>query len=112
VTMRADRRKEPRYVVIGMQATLQGRPCTIVDISRTGVRLLRPAGELPDQDRADIVFALPPGRRLRERSFAVEGRLLRSTALELVYVYQPPRPHWGMVLRCLDTFAQTELVPL
>ena len=39
-----ERRKEPRHVVVGIEAALNGVPCAIIDISRSGVRLVRPAG--------------------------------------------------------------------
>jgi hypothetical protein len=106
--MQGERRREDRYVVVGMDATLDGVPCTIVDISRSGVRLLRPAGMMSKPDRAVIVFTTGQGRRPTQ-IFEVEGRLVRASDLELIYAYQPPHLRWASLLRSLDTFRQTAL---
>ena len=37
-----DRRKEPGHVLVGIEAALNGVPCAIIDISRSGVLLVRP----------------------------------------------------------------------
>lgn len=106
--MHAERRKETRHVVVGMEATLDGVATTIVDISQTGVRLLRAGGTPSEPSRARIVFTVAGGRR-RKQSHEVEGRLVRTTALELIYQYTPPHSRWASLLRSLDTFKQTAL---
>lgn len=111
--MYAERRREPRYVVIGMEATIDGVACTIIDISRTGVRLLRPSMMAGQPAAAELSITLPTGRRrLKHTTYVVPARLVRSTPLELVYHYTPPRPHWSAMLRLLDTFAQSALTRL
>ena len=92
-------------------------PSTIVDISKVGVRLLRPerrtlaANHNPDAaDVVELTFELPRRWPLPPRSYSVLGTIIRSTAAEIVCVYEPPIPHWEAVLRAHDTFALTELV--
>lgn len=99
-------------MVIGIDAAVDGQPCTIVDISRSGVRLLRHAPAPPAADTVQIDFTMPPDRRFSQRSFSVIGRLVRTSEMELVYAYIPPCPDWTELLRLCDTFAQTELVQL
>jgi hypothetical protein len=110
--MTAERRKEPRHVVIDVEVMVDDRPCTIVDISRSGVRLLRQFGSHPAAVTAKIVFTLADDGPALKRSFQVVGRLVRASDVELVYVYAPPCPDWEALLRRRDTFAQTELLQL
>ena len=118
--MSADRRKEPRHVVVGIEATLNGAPSAIVDISKSGVRLLRPegcslaasSGADFDKDPVEIVFTLAGRGASSGRSYHVRGEIVRSTPGEIVCRYEPPIPRWEAVLRSFDTFAQTKLVRL
>lgn len=122
--MSADRRKEPRHVVVGFEATINGVPSAIVDISKTGVRLLRPEGctlaaslgadrgSGTDAFPVEIVFALAGRSASSGRSYRVRGEIVRSTPGEIVCRYEPPIPRWEAVLRSFDTFAQTKLVRL
>lgn len=106
--MTSERRKEPRHVVVGIEASLNDVPSTIIDISPSGVRLVRPA-DFPTEDVVLLTFQLAGAGRSKPRSYDVEGRLVRATAVEMTYSYAPPAPRWAAVLRAHDTFAQTAL---
>lgn len=106
-----ERRKEHRHVVVGMGATLNGTPSAIVDISRSGVRLVRPADFVP-AEFAVIDFSVREPRRSTPRLIRVEARLVRATAIDISYVYAPPLRRWESMLRAHDTFAQTALTKL
>ncbi len=103
-----ERRKETRYVVIGVEAVLSGTPCTIVDISSSAVRLLKPEGTKVEET-AEIVFRLKALGRGRGRSCRVQASLVRQTELELIYRYPLPCERWEHLLRARDTFIQTRL---
>lgn len=103
-----ERRKEHRHVVVGIGATLNGTPSAIVDISRSGVRLVRPADFVPDE-LAVIEFSVDEPGRSKPRSLRVEARLVRATVIDVSYVYAPPLRRWELMLRAHDTFAQTAL---
>lgn len=95
-------------MVVGINAVVNGAPCPIIDISCSGVRFLRPAG-LDAAATALIEFTLARCGRRQGRSVRVEGVLVRTTALDATYRYQPPLPQWEALLRAHDTFAQTAL---
>lgn len=103
-----ERRKDHRHVVVGIVATLNGTPSAIVDISRCGVRLVRPSDFVADEF-ALIDFSVEEPGRSKPRWFRVEARLVRATAIDVSYVYAPPLRRWEWVLRAHDTFAQTAL---
>lgn len=107
----ADRRKEARYVVVGIEALLDGTPWPIIDISRSAVRLLKPAGA-PVNASAEIVFRLKAMGRGRAHSYPVAASLIRATDLELIYGYPLPCARWEERLRARDTFLQTRLTAL
>ena len=95
-------------MVIGIEAVVNGAPCAIIDISRSGARLLRPAGF--NADKAVLIdFTLARCGRLKGRSLCVEGLLVRATTIDMTYRYEPPLPRWEALLRAHDTFAQTAL---
>jgi hypothetical protein len=104
-----ERRKEPRHVVVGIEAALNGVPSAIIDISRSGVRLIRPTGFIVE-DAAVIDFTLARRGRTQKRCFRVEGRLVRATAIDVTYTYDPPLRQWAAMLHARDTFVQTALV--
>ena len=106
-----ERRKEARYVVIGIDATLDGTPCTIVDISPSAVRLLRLDGASAEAT-AQIAFAIKAQGRYRRRSFRVMATLVRSNEIELIYKYPLPSKQWEQILRTHDTFVLTQLTTL
>jgi|APTNR8051073442_1049403.scaffolds.fasta_scaffold05836_4 hypothetical protein len=106
-----ERRKEARYVVIGIEAVLNGAPCTIVDISSSAVRLLKPEGASAEAT-ADIAFTMKAQGRFRRRSFRVLATLVRSNEIELIYRYSPPNQQWEEMLRAHDTFVLTQLTSL
>lgn len=103
-----ERRKELRHVVIGIEARINDVPSTIIDISRSGVRLVRPANFVAPEV-VFIDFTLDRDGRSKKRSFRVEGRLVRATVIDVTYVYAPPVRRWEAMLRAHDTFAQTAL---
>ena len=106
--MSGERRKDPRHVVIGIEAKLNGIASTIIDISLRGVRLMRPS-ELVTDEIALIDFTLHEAGNSSARLFRVEGRLIRATAVDVTYIYAPPVRRWEAMLRAHNTFAQTAL---
>jgi len=106
-----DRRKEHRHVVVGIDARLNDRPSAIVDISRSGVRLVRPADFVP-AELAVIDFSVNEPRRSKPRLVRVEAHLVRATAIDVSYAYAPPLRRWEAMLRAHDTFAQTALTKM
>ena len=96
-------------MVVGIEAALNGVSSAIIDISRSGVRLVRPAG-FPTDGVVTIDFALAPCGRSKKRCFRVEGRLVRATAIDVTYTYDPPLRQWAAMLRARDTFMQTALI--
>lgn len=103
----AERRKERRYIVCGMRASIDGRPSQIVDISRSGVRLLLPPGFVRHDGDYDVVFELPEGGDAGR--YRVSGSLVRSTDIYVVFTYEPPTVDWEQRLIGLDTFEMTRL---
>ena len=73
-------------MVIGIEVVVNGAPCAVIDISRSGVRLLRPAGF--NADKAVLIdFTLARCGRLKGRSLCVEGLLVRATTIDMTYRY-------------------------
>jgi hypothetical protein len=103
----SDRRTEPRFVVVGLEVAVEGRTCSIIDISRSGVRVSRPAGYLASREPTPIIFTL--GDLACPLSYAVSGTLVRQSPFEIVYRYVPPCDDWEKMLKSLDTFACTQL---
>ena len=110
--MHHERRREPRHVVVGLEACLDAVPCTIVDVSRSAVRLLKPEGFIVGHEPVNIIFRLSESMHGQRRSFRVIGHLVRSTDIEIIYHYTPPTSRWEFLLHALDTFAQTQLTRL
>jgi hypothetical protein len=103
----AERRKERRYIVCGVESWIDGRPSQIIDISRSGVRLLLPPGFAIDNRRYDVVFDIPEDGAVHP--YRVTGRLVRFTDIYVVLTYDPPCAHWEALLLSLDTFEMTRL---
>lgn len=107
---RSERRHQRRYVVAELEATINDLPCSIVDISRTGVRLTRPANLDVGNDDVTICFRTEAGPLPGD--YTVTGTFVRSTPMDVVYRYAPPTPRWESLLRALDTFHLTRLDPI
>ena len=105
-----ERRKEQRYIVIEMTALVDGAPCTILDISRTAVRLLRPDGFVEKETPYSLVFET--GKGGRRRLWAVGARFVRTTGVDFVLGYAPPSRRWEAMLRARDTFQLSLLEPV
>lgn len=107
-----ERRKERRYIVVGMDASLGGEACPIIDISRSAVRLLK-APSLPSRDRpVDIVLRVQGRKPGTFREFTVNGSFIRETHVDVVFGYEAPTKQWESTLRAHDTFKLTHLVEL
>jgi len=95
-----ERRKESRFIVSGMQGYVNNIPCTILDISASGVRLLIPDEPLPQAKTYRLVFEYEvEGDIVREE---VEGELVRQTELFFVLSYKLPREGWEETVRSMD----------
>ncbi len=103
----AERRKERRYIVCGVDCWIDGRPTHIVDISRSGVRMLLPPALTIEDRPYDIVFNVPESGQMR--SFRVSAQPLRHTEHYVVLTYAPPCAEWEALLLSLDTFELTRL---
>jgi hypothetical protein len=101
--MVAERRLNPRYVVDGLRAELDGTPHEILDISVDAVRVLsRSSASAPAAVRLRLVSEDDDGRAL---DVVVPARLQRATALEAVFRYAAPLADWPRRLAGFDTFA-------
>lgn len=103
----SDRRTEPRYVVVGLEVAVDGRPCSIIDISRSGVRVSRPAGYCASREPTPIVFTV--GDLASPLAYSVSGTLVRQSPFDIVFRYAPPCDDWERLLKSLDTFECTQL---
>jgi hypothetical protein len=103
----SDRRTEPRFVTVGLDVAIEGRPCSIIDISRSGVRVTRPAGYFASREPTPIVFTL--GDLACPLAYAVSGTLVRQSPFDIVFRYAAPCDDWERLLKSLDTFACTQL---
>jgi len=101
-----ERRKEVRHIVVGIEAHIDGAIWPIVDISRSGVRLLKPLGYDRGAGVVEIEFVL---LARRHRTVTVTGHWLRDSRFDIVFRYTPPTSCWERTLRSLDSFAQTAL---
>lgn len=107
-----ERRKEHRYIVVGMEAYLDGVSCPIIDISRSAVRLLRSSeAEFKDHPR-DLVLRVQGRTRRSCREYKVIGHFIRGSGIDSVFGYVPPTKRWEAILRAHDTFLQTRLMEI
>lgn len=107
-----ERRKEHRYIVVGMEAYLDGVSCPIIDISRSAVRLLR-ASEAEFQDNPRDLILRVQGRTRRScREYKLIGRFIRGSSIDTVFGYDPPTKRWEATLRAHDTFLQLRLMEI
>lgn len=94
-----------------MRATVGGVECAILDISASGVRLLKPERDLPTQPEYDLVFEVEDADAAR--AYRVVGTLLRSTDISFVLGYRmPPEANWEAVIRSHDFIAAITAVDL
>lgn len=101
-----ERRKEQRHVVVGIAAEVNGQPWTIVDISRSAVRLLKPQGYTAAPTHHVIGFTTDEAPN---NKITVAAEIVRSTPLEIVFQYKPPFHGWNALIRKHDTFLLTKL---
>lgn len=102
--MRPERRRETRHVVDGLTAELDGVAHEILDISASGVRLLR-LGMTP----AAAALRLEADDPADGLDVTVAARFQRATPLEVVYRYDPPAAGWAERLAGFDVFADLSL---
>jgi hypothetical protein len=106
----ADRRREPRYVVTGCSARLDGEACSVLDVSPSAVRLVRPASFAPSTETHTLMFEIEPGVcRLR---VDVPAWIVRTTDVTVVLGYRKPFEGWHELLKSLDTFKINSLKQL
>ena len=105
-----ERRKERRYVVVGMDVLLDGQVCPILDISRSAVRVLKPATLPPIDQPVSLILRRQTRARRHGDAYAVVGRFVRATPMDITFGYDPPRPNWEAIIRRHDTFKRTHLV--
>jgi hypothetical protein len=106
----AERRRERRYIVVGVRASVDGEACPIVDMSATAVRLLRPRGLAVRKRPYTVAFTI--GGATEPGTFTVSATLVRSTDTQFVLRYRPPVPDWEALIRSMDTLEQTKLSEL
>jgi hypothetical protein len=104
-----ERRKQRRYIVVGMEASVEGEACPILDISLSAVRVLRSSRTEFRGQQLEIVIRVKGRRSQTSREYRVTGRVIRSTELDVVFDYDPPTRQWEATLRAHDTFHHTLL---
>lgn len=107
-----ERRKERRYIVVGMDVCLGGKIYPIIDISRSAVRLLKSRANPTYALQADIVLRVEGRTRSIHREYTVRGWFIRGTNIDAVFGYEPPTKQWEATLRAHDTFNQTRLMEI
>lgn len=106
----SDRRKEPRYVVGDIDAQIDGKDSTVLDISASAVRVLKPNGYNQTNSAHRLVLKIVQAEY--EISVHVASSEIRQSNVDLVLGYTPPFAGWAHLLRSLDTFEQTKLSEL
>jgi hypothetical protein len=96
-----ERRNEPRYVVEGLDATLDGVPLEILDLSATAIRVWWEHGAPPAT--GTLRFTSAAGRpKVRTETSAT---LDHVRGCDAIYRYTMARRDWPRVLGTFDTFA-------
>lgn len=105
--MSGERRRERRFLVSDMTAQVNGIICPIADISRTAVRLLRPASLVIEHGpwRLCLAYTIAGSGNFVE----MEAHLIRFGPSFIVLKYIPPHERWQDDLRALDTFEHTKI---
>ncbi len=105
-----ERRREPRYVVDGLRAELDGQPSEILDISASALRLLRsPAG---GQCAAEVRLRLSAEAGFPAVDLRSHATLIRFTPDAMVYAYRAEIAEWPFLLKAFDTFQDLSLPAL
>lgn len=99
--MGRERRGEPRYVVEGLRAAVDGVECVILDIALSSVRLFRQEGGAAAPEVELRLWGEPGFAELDVRCRAI---LVRSARYELVYRFEVATPAWPASLPLFDTF--------
>lgn len=99
----ANRRKEERIVVEGLDAFVDGFPCEIIDIAPTAVRLVRPdlAPLIPER----IVLTLRSHGGAPPLDVAAKAYMIRENWDYIVVGYEKPMQGWTDWIRRYDAFA-------
>jgi len=105
-----DRRKEPRHVVCDIDALIDGEECSVLDISASGVRVLRPHGYNASESIHRLVLNIAQDEY--QISVNTASTKIRLSNVDLVLGYTPPFAGWALLLSSLDTFEQTKLAEL
>ncbi|TVQ28978.1 MAG: hypothetical protein EA356_17835 [Geminicoccaceae bacterium] len=101
-----DRRREQRYVVDGLNVMLDGRPCAVLDVSSTHLRLVRTT------TRPEVHLRFQSDPELPHVDFQCTGRLARSGACDAVYAYAAPSRNWPSMLARFDSFRNVHIADL
>lgn len=101
--MGRERRGEPRYVVEGLHAAIDGAERVILDISPSSVRLHRLAG---DVEQPEVALQLWSDPGFPEIDAACRARFIRSSPCELVYGFALATAAWPEALPAFDSFKE------
>jgi hypothetical protein len=107
--MGRERRGEPRYVVDGLNAEVDGAQRMILDIAPSSVRLFRDAGDEPAPTVALRLWSAPGFPKVDS---VCAAHLIRSTRHELVYGFTLPLPAWPALLPKFDSFKDLHVAGL
>jgi hypothetical protein len=99
-----DRRKEHRYIPAGLRAEVGGESCPILDVSRSAIRVLRPAQSLALRGKISLRFAIDEHPVHGSLSFAVEAQVVRENDRHVVLRYKAPTSDWEDIIKSLDIF--------
>lgn len=102
-----ERRREARYVVDGLRAELDGVAHEILDISASGIRLVRTGAP-----RATVSLRLVGEEAESRLDLRVTATFQRSSPFDVVYRYRCRRADWPARLAEFDIFADLSLPAL
>ena len=99
-----ERRHEARHVGDGLRAELDGVPHEILDISASGVRVVRTTAPPKTVELRLVGEAAESGLDLR-----CNAALQRESPFDVVYRYRCPRADWPRRLAEFDIFADLSI---
>jgi hypothetical protein len=102
--MTEERRREARHVVDGLRAELDGIAHEILDISASGIRLVRTT-TTPATARLRLVSE----EACASLDVAMEATFQRASSFAVVYRYRCPLADWPARLARFDVFADLGL---